>query len=149
LGKILPYVLVCIVTMVFILLLGRILFNVTVHGSFLLLSLSTILFLFASLGMGVLISTVTRSQQLAFQIAILTSLLPAVVLSGLIFPIRNMPLPIQGLTWLVIPRHFMAVLRDIILRDAPLSAIAPKLASLLVLGLVFNLLAALRVRKTL
>jgi ABC-2 type transport system permease protein len=148
LGKTLPYVVVCIVTMAFVLILGRILFNVTVQGSFLLLGLATLLFLFAALGMGVLISTVTRSQQLAFQIAILSSLLPAVVLSGLIFPIRNMPLPIQGLTLLVIPRHFVAALRDIILRGAPFSAIAPELAGLLLLGIAFNILAALRIRKT-
>jgi ABC-2 type transport system permease protein len=148
LGKTLPYVVVCIVTMAFVLILGRILFNVTVQGSFLLLGLATLLFLFAALGMGVLISTVTRSQQLAFQIAILSSLLPAVVLSGLIFPIRNMPLPIQGLTLLVIPRHFVAALRDIILRGAPFSAIAPELAGLLLLGVAFNILAALRIRKT-
>lgn len=148
LGKTLPYVVVCILTMVFILLLGHILFGVAIHGSFLLLGLTTILFLFAALGMGVLISTVTRSQQMAFQIAILTSLLPAVVLSGLIFPVRNMPLPIQALTLLVIPRHFVAALRDIILRDSPFTAIAPKLLGLLILGIAFNLLAALRIRKT-
>lgn len=148
LGKTLPYVAVCIVTMAFVLILGRVLFNVTIQGSFLLLGLATLLFLFAALGMGVLISTVTRSQQLAFQIAILSSLLPAVVLSGLIFPIRNMPLPIQGLTLLVIPRHFVSALRDIILRGAPFSAIAPALTGLLVLGIAFNILAALRIRKT-
>lgn len=148
LGKTLPYVAVCIVTMAFVLILGRVLFNVTIQGSFLLLGFATLLFLFAALGMGVLISTVTRSQQLAFQIAILSSLLPAVVLSGLIFPIRNMPLPIQGLTLLVIPRHFVSALRDIILRGAPFSAIAPALTGLLVLGIAFNILAALRIRKT-
>ena len=147
LGKTLPYVLVCLLTMLMILLLGYVLFGVVVKGSFLLLGLATCLFLFAALGMGLLISTSTRSQQMAFQIAILTSLLPAVILSGLIFPIQNMPWPIQGLTLLVIPRYFVSALRAIILKNAPLIAILPDLLGMLVLGIVFNLLAAARTRK--
>lgn len=147
LGKILPYVLICLATMTMVLLLGRLLFGVEIQGSLLLLSLTTLLFLFAALGMGVLISTITRSQQMAFQVAILSSLLPAIILSGFIFPIRNMPLPIQGLTLFVIPRHFVAALRGIILRDAGLADIWPHLLGLLVLGLLFNLLAAARTRR--
>ena len=147
LGKTLPYVAVCLATMSMILLLGYVLFGVVVKGSFLLLGLVTCLFLFAALGMGILISTSTRSQQMAFQIAILTSLLPGVILSGLIFPIQNMPWPIQCLTLVVIPRYFVSALRAIILKDAPLTAIMPDLIGMLVLGLFFNLLAAARTRK--
>lgn len=142
LGKTLPYVLIGIATMVFILILANLLFGVVVRGSFWLLGLTTLLFLFAALGLGVFISSVTRSQQVAFQIAIMTSLLPSVILSGLIFPINNMPLPIQGLTYLVVPRYFVAALRDIILKGATFSVIWPDLVGLLVLGVFFNRLAA-------
>ena len=148
LGKILPYVVICLATMVMVLLLGRILFGVEIKGSLVLLGLTTFLFLFAALGMGVLISTVTRSQQMAFQVAVLSSLLPAIILSGFIFPIQNMPLPIQGLTMLVIPRYFVAALRGIILKNAGLMDVWPQWLGLIVLGLLFNLLAAIRVRKT-
>jgi len=149
LGKTLPYVFVCLATMSMILLLGYLLFGVAVRGSFLLLGLTTIIFLLAGLGMGVLISSVTRSQQVAFQAAVLTSLLPSIILSGLIFPIKNMPLPIQALTLLVVPRYFVAALREIILKGAPFSVLVPQLAGMLILGLLFNLLAIRNTRKAL
>jgi len=148
-GKILPYVVIGLLTMAMVLLLGYWLFGVAIRGSLLLLSLTTFLFLFAALGMGVLISTITRSQQMAFQIAVLSSMLPAIILSGFIFPIQNMPLVIQGISTLVIPRYFVAALRGIILKDAGLAAIWPHLLGLLILGLLFNLLAAARTRKAL
>ncbi|MEI6564770.1 MAG: ABC transporter permease [bacterium] len=147
LGKILPYVIVGLATMMSVLSLGYLLFGVVIKGSFMLLSLTTFLFLFAALGMGVLISTLTRSQQMAFQVAVLTSMLPAIILSGFIFPIQNMPLPIQILTHLVIPRYFVAALRGIILKDASFMDVLPQLTGMLILGIVFNLLAAWRTKK--
>lgn len=149
LGKTLPYVVVCLITVVLVLFLGYILFGVRVEGSYLLLALTIFLFLFAALGMGIFISTLTRSQQMAFQIAIISTLLPAIILSGFIFPIKNMPLPIQLLTFMVIPRYFVEALRAIILKNAPFSVIAPCLAALLFLGVFYNLLAAWKTRKTL
>ena len=148
LGKLLPYVVVGVGTMLTVLALGYVLFDITVKGSFMLLSLTTLLFLFAALGMGVLISTITRTQQMAFQVAVLTSMLPAIILSGFIFPIQNMPLPIQALTHLIIPRYFVAALRQIILKDASFMDVLPHLTGLLILGILFNLLAAWRIRKT-
>lgn len=149
LGKLFPYALICLLTMTMVLVLGYFLFGVAIKGSFLLLGLTTGLFLFAALGMGVLISTVTRSQQMAFQIAVLSSMLPAIILSGFIFPIQNMPLPIQGITYLIIPRYFVAALRGIILKNATFMDIWPHLAGMLALGIAFNVLAAHRTRKTL
>ena len=134
--------------MTLVLLLGYGLFGVVIKGSFWLLALTTLLFLFAALGMGVLISTLTHSQQMAFQIAVLSSLLPALILSGFIFPIQNMPLPIQGISYVVIPRYFVGALRGIILKDASLIQTLPNLLGLLVLGIIFNLIAAWRTRKT-
>ena len=147
LGKTIPYVLICLVTMVLILSLGYWLFDVVIRGSLLLLALATLLFLFAALGMGVLISAATRSQQMAFQIAIMASLLPSILLSGLIFPIANMPAPVRLVTLLAAPRYFVAALRKIILKDAPFSALWPEFAGLLALGILFNVLAVRRTRK--
>jgi len=148
LGKTLPYVIICLVTMVMILLLGNLLFGVVVRGSWALLGLVTLAFLFAALGMGVLISSITRSQQVAFQVAVVATMLPSIILSGLIFPIQNMPLPIQAISCLVIPRYFVSALREIILKGAPLGTVWPELGMLLALGLVFNLLAAHQTRKS-
>jgi ABC-2 type transport system permease protein len=94
-----------------------------------------------------LISAATRSQHMAFEIAILTTLLPSVILSGLIFPIKNMPLPIQGITLLVIPRYFVETLRGIILKDAPFAAIWPNLLGMLILGIAFSALAIRLTKK--
>ena len=148
LGKTLPYVIIGLLTMVMILLIGYYLFGVVVKGSFVLLGITTLLFLFAALGMGVLISSVTRSQQMAFQIAILTTLLPSLILSGFIFPIKNMPIVIQGLTLIVIPRYFVTALREIMMKDASLQMIAPQLVAMFALGLFYNLLAAHKTRKS-
>ncbi len=149
LGKIIPYVAVGVATTIAVLFLGYVLFDISIKGSYLLLSLTTLLFLFAALGMGVLISTITRTQQMAFQVAVLTSMLPAIILSGFIFPIQNMPLLIQAITHFIIPRYFVAALRQIILKDASFMDILPHLCGLLALGILFNLLAALRLRKSL
>ena len=148
LGKTLPYIIMCLVTMVMILAVGYALFDIVIQGSFLLLAIATLCFLFAALGMGILISSVTRSQQVAFQIAIIASLLPSIVLSGLIFPIQSMPPPIQAVTLLVVPRYFMSALRSIILKGASFSMIWPDLAAMCALGILFNLLAVRLTRKT-
>ncbi len=149
LGKTLPYVVIGLLTMVLILALSYFLFGVVIRGSFILLGLTVLLFLFAALGMGVLISAVTRSQLMAFQIAILSSLLPSIILSGFIFPIKNMPVLIQAISLAVIPRYFVAALRGIILKGATFSMVWPYLLALLFLGVVYNLLAVRHVKKML
>lgn len=147
LGKTLPYILICLLTMGMILGLGYVLFGIEVKGSYLLLGAATLVFLFAALGLGMLISSVTRSQQVAFQMATLITLLPSIILSGLIFSIKIMPLPIQLLTLLVIPRHFVVILRGIILKDAGFSTLWPSFLAMFVLGVVFNGLAIRKTRK--
>jgi ABC-2 type transport system permease protein len=112
------------------------------------LGAATVVFLYAALGMGVLISSANRSQQMAFQIAILTSLLPSLLLSGLIFPIQNMPLPIQAISVLVVPKYFVAALRAVILKGASLDVIWPQLLGMFLLGTLFNLLAVAKTRKS-
>jgi ABC-2 type transport system permease protein len=98
--------------------------------------------------MGMLISSATRSQQVAFQIATISSMLPSIVLSGLIFPIQNMPTPVQAITLVVVPRYFVSALRKIILKGAAFEAVWPEFVALLALGLMFNLLAAHRTRRS-
>ena len=149
LGKTLPYALICLLTMGMILAIGYALFGVVVQGSLMALAASTLVFLFAALGMGILISSVTNSQQVAFQIATLVSLLPSILLSGLIFPIKNMPLAIQGITLAVVPRYFVTALRGIIVKGASWPEVWPELLAMLALGLLFNYLAVRNMRKSL
>lgn len=141
-GKILPYFLICLLTTLIVLGVGYFIFGVVIRGSLFLLSGTVLIFLLAALGMGLLISSATNSQQEAFQLAIITTLLPSVILSGLIFPIASMPRLIQGISLLVLPRYFVSAMRSIILKDASFSIIWPQLAAMIALGLIFNLLAA-------
>jgi len=149
LGKTAPYVLIGLVTMVVILSVGYVFFDVAIRGSFLLLGVATLLFLVAALGMGVMISSSTHSQQIAFQVAVIATILPSFLLSGFIFPIRNMPVVIQAVTYLVPPRYFVSAIRGVILKDATFAMIWPNLAALLALGVFFNLVALRKTRKTL
>lgn len=123
LGKIIPYVVISLGSAHLVLLLGRILFGVGIRGSYPLLLLAMVLFVIGALGQGLLISSITRTQQVAFLIAILTTMLPTFILSGFVFPIRNMPPVVQAITLFVPARYFLAVLRAIILKGAGLGAV--------------------------
>jgi ABC-2 type transport system permease protein len=125
-GKVIPYVVISLASAHLVLLLGEILFGVGIRGSYPLLLLAMALFLTGALGQGILISAVTRTQQVAFLIAVLTTLLPTFILSGFVFPIRNMPAAVQVITYLVPGRYFLAALRGIMLKGAGFGAIWPQ-----------------------
>lgn len=126
LGKVIPYVVISLASAHLVLLLGEILFGVGIRGSYPLLLLAMALFLTGALGQGILISAVTRTQQVAFLIAVLTTLLPTFILSGFVFPIRNMPAAVQAITYLVPGRYFLAALRGIILKGVGFGAVWPQ-----------------------
>ena len=138
-----------VATMALILLLGRVAFGIEVVGAWWLLSLATLVFLFGALGMGLMISTITHSQQVAFQLAVILTLLPSFLLSGLIFPIRSMPEVHQLLSLFFIPRHFVSALRGIMLKGASFADIWPSLVAMLALGMFFNWIAWWRTRRSL
>ncbi|HVP91212.1 MAG TPA: ABC transporter permease [Terriglobales bacterium] len=126
LGKVVPYAAISLGSAHLVLLLGQVLFGVGIRGSYPLLLAAIVLFLTGALGQGILISAVTRTQQVAFLIAILTTMLPTFILSGFVFPIRNMPAVIQAVTYLVPARYFLAALRAIILKGVGLWAVWPQ-----------------------
>lgn len=148
LGKIAPYFVVAAVDMVIVLVVGWLLFNVPFAGSIWLLALGAILFLFVTLGTGVLISTVSENQGQAIQLALLT-LLPQVLLSGLIFPLESMAPGVRWIGYLLPLTYFNQIARGVMLKGAPFAAIAIPLALLAVLGLVVFGLAVLRFRADL
>jgi len=121
-GKIVPYVLISIASAHLVLALGWVLFGVAVKGSYLLLLLTMVLFLVSGLGQGILISAITRTQQVSFLIAMLITILPTFILSGFVFPIRNMPAVIQAISYLIPAKYFLIALRAIILKGAGLAA---------------------------
>lgn len=148
-GKIIPYLLLSLVGAHLLLLAGRGLFGIAVRGSYPALLLAMVLFLFCGLSQGILVSTVASSQQVAFLLAGLTTLLPTFILSGFVFPIRNMPVPVQAITYLIPARYFLVCLRAIILKGAGLSAYYRDLIFLVTYGLVVTGLSLARLRKSL
>jgi ABC-2 type transport system permease protein len=118
LGKIIPPFLVSLFVTGLTLLASRLLFGVTIRGSLIDLLLVTLLFLFGCLGLGLLLSTVAETQQVAFMIAVIVTFLPSFILSGFVFPIRNMPLPVQAVTYLIPARYFLSALRHVMVRGA-------------------------------
>ena len=119
-GKTLPYLAVSYLAAVIILVAARLLFDVQVQGSYLALFIATLVYLFGALGFGLLISTIADSQALAFQVSLLASMLPALVLSGFIFQIRAMPPLLQAVTYLVPARYYLVILRGVILKGTTL-----------------------------
>ncbi len=147
LGKTLPYLLVAIGSTVLILLVGRLLFDVEVRGDLLVLALVVLAYLLAGLGQGLLISTVAPSQQVAFQIAIISTLLPTFILSGFVFPIYNMPPAIQALTYLVPARYFLVALRSVMLKGTGLAVFWPDVLLLLLFAGLMLTLSSIRLRR--
>jgi ABC-2 type transport system permease protein len=147
-GKIAPYFLVAAFDMVVVLTTGWLLFDVPFNGSIWLLALGALLFLFVTLGTGVLISTVSENQGQAIQLALMT-LLPQVLLSGLIFPLESMAAGVRWIGYLLPLTYFNQIARGVMLRGAPFEALILPLGLLTGLGLVVFGLAVLRFRAEL
>ncbi len=147
LGKIIPFVLVGYVQMTVVLLLGRFLFGVPVRGSLLALYAVTFAFMMASLGLGLFVSTVARTQAQAMQLGFML-LLPNILLSGFMFPREAMPAPIRWASTLLPLTHYLQVLRGVLLRDAALPSLLPDAAVLLLMAVVIVGLSVSRFSKT-
>ena len=146
LGKTIPFVLISLGNVILVTLVGVLWFEVPFRGQILVLLLGTIAFLFSSVGLGLLISTIAATQQQAMMAGNLF-LTPAVMLSGLIFPIANMPPFFQYLTLLNPLRYFIIVIRDIFLKGAGMDLLWQEMAAMMVLGLIMLALAVLRFQK--
>lgn len=147
LGKTLPFVLIGYIDVVLISLVGALVFDVPLRGSMPLLFLATTLFLMSSLGIGLLISTVSSTQQQAMMSAFFI-IFPALLLSGFAFPIENMPIPVQWLTLLNPLRYYMVVIRGIFLKGVGLAALWQQIVALGVIGVIVLSAAVVRFRKT-
>jgi ABC-2 type transport system permease protein len=142
LGKTLPYLVISLIATLLILITARLLFGVVVRGPYLDLFLATLVYLVGALGFGLFVSSVAESQAMAFQIGLVASMLPALFLSGFIFPIRSMPVAIQAITYVVPARYFNVMLRGVILKGAGLGPYAHDLLFLVlyasaVLGIAY------------
>ena len=147
-GKILPYFMIAAVDLTAITVLGVTLFNVPFRGSALTLALGATLFLFVTLGLGVLISTVSQNQGQAIQLAIMT-LLPQILLSGMLFPLQSMAAGVRWIGYVLPLTYFIQLARGVMVRGAPIGALALPLGMLAVLGLAVFGLSVVRFRRDL
>jgi ABC-2 type transport system permease protein len=148
-GKMAPYFCIGLLDLLMSVGVGYYFFDVPLKGSLLLLSGLSLLFLVGALSVGMLISIFARNQLLASQLALLVTVLPAFLLSGFIFPLENMPAPIQAVSHIVVARYFVTILRGIYLKDVGLSVLWPQSLFLLGFALLILLLAVLKFKKKL
>jgi ABC-2 type transport system permease protein len=149
LGKLVPYFAIGMLDVGLAVLMGVFLFKVPLLGSVALLFLISAIFLAGALGMGILISILTKTQLLANQIAMVATYLPAFLLSGFAFAIENMPLPLRLLTYAVPARYFITAIRGIYLKGVGLHVLALEFVLLVAFGLIILGLAQTRFKKKL
>ena len=146
-GKFLPYLCIAIFDCLLIMGIGIVFFDVPFKGNFMLLLIFTLLFLTGGLGIGLLVSTATKSQQLSMQISWLIAVLPSIILSGFIFPISSMPKLIQYITCIIPARYFITVLRGIFLKGTGITGFWSEFVFLLILGCATMLISSFRFKK--
>jgi ABC-2 type transport system permease protein len=149
LGKLLPYLAIGLLDTVIAVVMGRFLFDVPLRGSIPLLFAVATVFLAGGLSLGILVSTVTRNQLMASQLAALLTLLPSVLLSGFVFEISSMPVPIQAITYLIPARYFLNVLRGLYLKGAGLDILGGETLLLVLFSGMMVIFAVWKFRKKL
>jgi ABC-2 type transport system permease protein len=146
-GKIIPYFVIACILATGIVLAGWLLFDVPVRGSIPLLAGGLLLFIAGGLGMGLMISTVARTQEAAFLLATVATALPTQLLSGFIFPIENMPVVLRAVTTIVPAKYLLIVLRGILLKGAPLESYWASYMALGIFAVVTITGAIVRLKK--
>ncbi len=147
LGKTLPAALIAMIDVVVITAVSLLWFHIPFQGSFVVLGVASLLFVFTGLGVGLFISTVSNTQQEAFM-SMFMFFLPAMMLGGMMFPVENMPHWVQTVTLLDPIRHYLVVVRAVFLRGAGWRVLAPQFAALAAFGVVVLGFATVRFHKT-
>jgi len=147
LGKIAPYVVIAFLEALLITATGMLWFNVPMNGSFILLLMSMTIYVAGTLGLGLVISAATDSQQVASFGAFMATFLPSFLLSGFVFPIKSMPFVLQLLTYIVPARYFLVVIRGIFLKGTGFDILWPDLLALVVFAALMLTIASVRLRR--
>jgi ABC-2 type transport system permease protein len=147
-GKLLPYVVIGLIQVTIILFAGKLLFNVPTVGHYLDLYAAALMFIAASLGLGLFVSTLAQTQFQAFQLAFVT-MLPSILLSGFMFPFEGMPVVAQWIAQVLPLTHFNVIVRGIMLRGADLPEVWPQLLKLAIFLVVMLAVAVARFKKRL
>ena len=147
-GKLIPYVVIAYLDLAEVLVIGVFWFDVPLRGSVLLLAGEALLFLSTTLGLGLFISTIAKTQQEAFLIAMMYNL-PGIFLSGFFFPLEAMPPLFQGISYLIPLRYMLIILRSIVVKGVGLDSFSDQTLALAIFAVVIMTAASLRFRKSL
>jgi len=147
-GKVLPYLVLAIVDMTLVIGAGMLIFGVPFNGNPFVFALGAALFLFVTLGMGVLVSTVSETQGQAIQLAMMT-MLPQILLSGLIFPLDSIAWGVRWIAYFLPLTYFVEIARGVLVRGAPIDALVTPMVALAILGTLVFGLSVLRFRRDL
>lgn len=149
LGKLAPYIVMGLSSVAFVYVMARAIFGVPFEGNYLFFAVVCLIFLGTTLAQGLLISVITRQQQLAMQLGIISGLLPSFLLSGFVFPIENMPVFFQYFTSVLPAKWFMMAVRGIFLKGAGIWDLAKPLLGLLTIHFVLIILTVKKFKKDL
>jgi ABC-2 type transport system permease protein len=141
LGKIVPYIFLAFIIAITIILVGHLWFKAPVNGSWSYLVFFCLLYIFTALAIGLLISTVSATQQVAMMLALTATMLPSIMLSGFIFPIASMPKVLQIVSTVIPATHFLIILRGIMLKGAGPAELWQHIVALCLIALFFMMLA--------
>ncbi|WP_159517147.1 ABC transporter permease [Sunxiuqinia indica] len=141
LGKVTPYLLLSIINAVLILGIGHFIFGVPIKGSWVLLMGESVLFILMALCLGIMISSLSKTQMVAMFISVIALMLPTILLSGFIFSIENMPLPLQVVSHIIPPRWFIVILRNIMLKGVGMAYVWKETLVLVFMALLFVTIA--------
>ncbi|RQW06377.1 ABC transporter permease [candidate division KSB1 bacterium] len=148
-GKVLPYVIIAFFDGAFIVIAAKIMFGIPIAGSLAQLTLLSIVYLYASLSIGVFISTRVKTQQVAMMIALLATILPSLILSGFIFPIRSMPWLLRLISNVVPAKYYLDIIRGIILKGIGFTLVWQQTLFLFILGSMLLLISVARFKTKL
>ncbi|HOY28054.1 MAG TPA: ABC transporter permease [Flavobacteriales bacterium] len=138
-GKAVPYLILSLVNATFVFIVARALFHVPMNGSYLLLVLEGLLFIMTALSLGLLFSAMAKTQQTALMLSLFVLMMPTILLSGFIFPTSSMPWPLQVISNVMPAKHFIIILRGIMLKGVGLNVLWPQ--TLILTGMMLALLA--------
>jgi len=147
LGKLVPYLILGFADLYIILISGHIFFDVPFRGSVLLLTFLSFIFITGGLGMGLFISTLVQTQQVAWMVSLITTMLPSILLSGFIFPIRCMPVFLQYITYLLPVRYYLTIVRSVVLKGSGIQSLWLETAAMAVFATLMITLSGFMFRK--
>jgi ABC-2 type transport system permease protein len=146
-GKLVPFMILGLATIIIVLSAMTLIFDISVRGDILFLFFATFIYVLSTLGLGLFVSTISKTQQQAMMLSIFIIMLPMIYLSGFVFPIENMPESIQMITHIIPLKYFMTIIRGIILKGIGFEELWQDLLILFFIGIIILFISSLRFRK--